>query len=176
MSATSEEFDFDDDKLQSAEESEGLPDAIELLQGEHDEVKQMFEDYESMLDERSPDEDREALAREICTALTIHATIEEEILYPAAREVMDSPRTVDNALVEHATARALIEEIEGMRASDPLFDAKVTVLGDHVRHHIEEEEEDLLPQLAESSLDLDDLGAQLAERKDDLMARMADDL
>ncbi len=153
----------DDDTL-------GSQDAIDLLQADHDEVKQLFEDYESLIDDDAPDADREALAREICDALTVHTTMEEELLYPAAREALDSSRLVDAAAIEHASAKSLIAEIESMSASDALFDARVTVLGEYVKHHIDEEEEELLPQLADAGVDLEALGAQLAQRRQELLA------
>ncbi|MCY7314384.1 MAG: hemerythrin domain-containing protein [Rubrivivax sp.] len=170
MTPTQGELDIDDDDDEAMEA--GTTDALDLLQADHDEVQQLFEDYESLLDDEAPEADREALARQICALLTVHATLEEELLYPAARDGLDSSRLVDAATIEHATARALINEIESMQASDALFDARVTVLGEYVRHHVEEEEEELLPQLAQAGVDMDELGAQLAARKEELMAEM----
>ncbi len=170
--ATQNDLDEDDELL---DEDAGSLDAIELLQADHDEVKQMFDEYAGMLDDEAPDDEREELAAQICTALTVHTTIEEEILYPAARTALDSPRLVDEAAVEHASAKALIAEIESMKPSEPLYDAKVTVLGEYVRHHIDEEEDELLPQLADAGLDLDELGEQLAERKRELRAELGVD-
>lgn len=166
MNADSNDTEIDDDD----DDSTGGQDAIDLLQADHDEVKQLFEDYETLIDDEAPDADREALAREICSVLTVHSTIEEELLYPAARDALDSPRLVDAAAIEHASAKNLIAEIEAMSAGDALFDARVTVLGEYVKHHIEEEEEELLPQLADAGVDLEELGAQLAERKQELLA------
>ena len=143
-------------------------DAIDLLQAHHDEIRQLFEDYESLLDENAPRADRQNLAAEICAALTLHAALEDELLYPAARAALDNPRVLDAALVEHAVARGLVAEIEGLEATDELFDARVTVLGEYVLHHIEEEEEELLPQLYDTPLDLTKLGRQMADRKEEL--------
>jgi len=145
-----------------------IVDAIDLLQSHHDEIRQLFEDYESLLDENAPAADRQNLAAEICTALNLHAALEQELLYPAAREALDSPRVLDAALVEHAVARGLVAEIESLEASDELFDARVTVLGEYVLHHIEEEEEELLPQLYDTPLDLTELGRQMANRREEL--------
>lgn len=143
-------------------------DAIDLLQSHHDEIRQLFEDYELLLDENAPRADRQNLALEICAALTLHAALEEELLYPAARAALDNPRVLDAALVEHAVARGLVAEIEGLEATDELFDARVTVLGEYVLHHIEEEEEELLPQLYDTPLDLTKLGQQMADRREEL--------
>ena len=110
------------------------------------------------------------LAAEICLALTVHAKIEEEIFYPAARAAIKSADLLNEAEVEHATAKKLITELQKMKASDKLFDAKITVLGEYIDHHVEEEESELFREVGKSDLDLKALGAQLAERKVALMA------
>ena len=149
-----------------------MPDAIDLLQADHDEVRQMFDDYETLLDDEAPEAEREELAWQICAMLNVHSTIEEELLYPAAREVLEGSRLIDVASIEHSVARALIAEIEEMSASDALFDARVTVLGEYMRHHIEEEEEELLPQMVQAGVDMQALGAQLAGRKQEMLAEL----
>jgi hemerythrin superfamily protein len=142
-------------------------DAIKLLQDDHKEVKGYFDQYEGLED----DAEKQALADKICLALTVHAQIEEEIYYPAAREAIDDDDLLDEAEVEHASAKQLIAEIQAMKAGDRLFDAKVTVLGEYIAHHVEEEEQEMFPESRESELDLKALGAQLAARKADLMAQ-----
>ncbi len=158
------EMGYDDDGDEAGQ------DAVDLLQADHEEVRQLFEDYEALVDDDAPMDDREELAWQICAALSVHATLEEEILYPVLRESLPSSRGVDEAAVEHAMAKVLIAEIEARSASDALFDARVAVLGEYVKHHVDEEEEVLLPQLVEAGVDLLALGAQLAERKQELMA------
>jgi len=142
-------------------------DAIKLLKDDHAEVKKWFKQYESLED----DGEKQALADQICLALTVHAQIEEEIFYPAAREAIDDDDLLDEAEVEHASAKQLIAEIQSMKAGDRLFDAKVTVLGEYVDHHVEEEEKEMFPESRDSDLDLKALGVQLAERKAELMAQ-----
>ena len=164
--------ELDDDETTADDEPGEIVDALELLKNDHDEVKQLFDDYEELADDNAPDGERQALAVRVCAMLTVHATIEEEILYPAARDALDDESLVDEATVEHASAKALIAEIESMKPSEPLYDAKVKVLGEYVRHHIDEEEEELLPQLADTDVDLDELGVQLLERKQELMLEM----
>jgi hemerythrin superfamily protein len=144
-------------------------DAIKLLKDDHKEVKTYFKQYETLED----DAEKRALADKICLALTVHAQIEEEIFYPAAREAIDDDDLLDEAEVEHASAKQLIAEIQAMKVSDRLFDAKVTVLGEYIDHHVEEEETEMFPESRESDLDLKALGAQLAERKAALMAQLA---
>lgn len=164
--------ELDDDETTADDEPGEIVDALELLKNDHDEVKQLFDDYEELADDNAPDGERQALAVRVCAMLTVHATIEEEILYPAARDALDDESLIDEATVEHASAKALIAEIESMKPSEPLYDAKVKVLGEYVRHHIDEEEEELLPQLADTDVDLDELGVQLLERKQELMLEM----
>ena len=161
------DIDGDDDDLDVA-----APDAIDLLQADHDEVQQLFEDYESLLDDEAPEAKREELAWQICALLNAHATLEDELLYPVARETLEGSRLVDVAAIEHATARSLIAEIEDMQASDALFDARVTVLGEYVRHHVEEEEEELLPQLVQAGVDMAELGERLSRRKAELLSEL----
>jgi len=142
-------------------------DAIKLLKDDHKEVKSYFKQYESLED----DTEKQDLANKICLALTVHAQIEEEIYYPATREAIDDDDLLDEAEVEHASAKQLIAEIQTMKAGDRLFDAKVTVLGEYIDHHVEEEESEMFPESRDSDLDLKALGAQLGQRKAELMAQ-----
>lgn len=142
-------------------------DAIKLLRDDHREVKNWFKEYEKLEDEAK----REALARKICAALTVHARIEEEIFYPALRESIEDQDLLDEAAVEHASAKQLIAEIESMSPDEELFDAKVKVLGEYVMHHVQEEEQEMFPEARESDVDLRALGAQLSKRKAELMKK-----
>lgn len=142
-------------------------DAIKLLKDDHKEVQDFFKQYEALEDV----DEKQALADRICLALTVHAQIEEEIFYPATREAIDDDDLLDEAEVEHASAKQLIAEIRAMRAGDRLFDAKVTVLGEYIAHHVEEEEGQMFPESRDSALDLGKLGEMLAARKAELMAQ-----
>ncbi|WP_298285168.1 hemerythrin domain-containing protein [Novosphingobium sp.] len=142
-------------------------DAIKLLKDDHKEVKGYFKQYETLED----DAEKQALADKICLALTVHAQIEEEIFYPATREAIDDDDLLDEAEVEHASAKQLIAEIQAMKAGDRLFDAKVTVLGEYIDHHVKEEEGEMFPESRDGDLDLKQLGEQLAARKAELMAQ-----
>ena len=144
--------------------------AIDLLEEDHRLVEGFFEEYEKL--EAAPE--KEQLGLKICLALQIHAQIEEEIFYPAAREAIEKAELIDEAIVEHAAAKQLIAEIEGMDASDEPYDAKIKVLGEQVSHHIEEEEDELFPQVKSSELDLVALGKKMAERKATLFQQVAD--
>ncbi len=140
-------------------------DAIKLLKDDHREVKKWFKDYEKL----EEDSEKQELAQKICLALTVHTRIEEEIFYPAARGGIDDDDLLDEAEVEHASAKALIEQILSMKPGDDLYDAKVTVLGEYVEHHVEEEESEMFPECRDADLDLKGLGAQMAKRKAELM-------
>ncbi len=143
-------------------------DAIKLLKDDHREVKGWFADF----DKTDDDAKKQELADKICKALTVHAQIEEEIFYPAAYDALDEEGDdmLDEAEVEHASAKELIAQIEASKVGEPLFDAKVTVLGEYINHHVEEEESELFPECRASDMDLKALGLQLAERKAELMA------
>ena len=104
-------------------------------------------------------------------ALTVHAQIEKEIFYPAVYAALDHYDMLDEAEVEHASAKALIAEIQAGSAGDPLFDARVTVLGEYIRHHVKEEETEMFPECRSSKMDLQVLGEEMAKRKEQLMAR-----
>src|SRR5690606_9261313 len=95
-----------------------------------------------------------------------------EIFYPALREVLEEQDLLDEAEVEHATAKDLITQLEGMDADEPLYDAKVTVLGEYINHHVKEEEGEMFKQAKSAKVDLSELGEELATRKEELKAEM----
>jgi hemerythrin-like domain-containing protein len=142
-------------------------DAVALLKSEHDQVNRLFDEFERATKSRGANASgRKAdLAAEICRQLTIHATIEEEIFYPAAGDAVKDGELVPEATVEHQSAKELIARIERMDADDELFDATVTVLGEYIRHHVKEEQNELFPQAKRAGLDLVSMGEQLRERR-----------
>ena len=146
--------------------AEGV-DAITLLTEDHENVAQMFEQYEALGDRAHAS--KKKLATQICTELTKHATAEEEIFYPAVRAAgKDKEDLIDEATVEHASAKDLIAQILEMEPTEELFDAKVKVLGELIEHHVKEEEEEMFPKARKAGLDMQLLGAQIAERKAEL--------
>lgn len=145
-------------------------DALQLLRADHKEVQALFDQFEKA---RSDDK-KSQLAQQICKELTVHARIEEELFYPAARDVLRSQDLLDEAEVEHASAKALIAQIEASNPGDPLFEARVLVLGEYIRHHVKEEQNELFPKVKESRLDTKALGAALAARKAELLGEEAD--
>jgi len=146
-------------------------DALALLTADHNEARAIFKKFDE-LGERSY-ASKKKLATEVCNALTVHATIEEEIFYPALRtqgkELQD---LLDEAEVEHAGAKDLIAQIEAMDPEDDLYDAKVKVLGEQIDHHATEEEDEMFPKARKTKLDLVAIGEQLQARKEELMAAM----
>ena len=147
-------------------------DAIKMLMADHKEVSARFDQYRKMCEDVASDDEKQALAQEICAMLTVHTTIEEEMFYPAARDVIEEAHLVDEALVEHASAKDLIAQIEGSSPDEELYDAKVEVLGEYVKHHVKEEESELFPQAKKAKLDVEELGARMMKRKHELMAEV----
>ncbi|MDQ2995038.1 MAG: hemerythrin domain-containing protein [Pseudomonadota bacterium] len=141
-------------------------DAIKLLKADHKAVAALFAKFETG---RLTPAKKRKLADEICNALKVHTQIEEEILYPEARKVLKKAdmKIVDEAYVEHGSIKELIEAIEN-HENDELFDAEVHVMGEWVKHHVKEEEKEFFPKLKTSKMDLEKIGAQLAERKAEL--------
>lgn len=144
-----------------------LGSAIGLLKQDHREVEDYFEEYEDLEDDHA----KAALAEKICSALKVHTQIEEEMFYPAARKATGDEDLLNKSLVEHAGAKHLIAEIEAMQVGDDLYDAKITVLGEQIKHHVKEEEEELFPEVESSDMDVSGLGARMATRKEELMAK-----
>lgn len=146
-------------------------DAVALLKEDHKKVKKMFKDFEK-LKEKGSDEEKAALVSQICMELTVHTQIEEEIFYPAFRKTKDAEDMVDEAVVEHASAKDLVRQLQTMQPSDELYDAKVTVLGEYIEHHVEEEEKEMFKKAKRAKLDLAALGKKLANRKKALMKEL----
>jgi hemerythrin superfamily protein len=142
-------------------------DALELLKEDHHRVTQMFDEFEKMKDDED-DEAMQLLVELACAELTVHARIEEEIFYPAVRETLEETDLLDEAEVEHACAKQLITELSAMQPGDDLYEAKFTVLGEYMKHHIQEEEKELFPKVKKAKMDLDTLGDELRQRKMDL--------
>ena len=155
--------------------SRGEKDACDLLDADHRAVKKMFKEYEELTGSRarSAGQKKLELARQICHELTVHAQLEEELFYPALREVLKETDIVAEAEVEHQTAKDLIAQIEGMAEADEMFDAKVTVLGEYIDHHVKEERGEIFPKArAARKLDLVAMRDEMMTRKEELMGEM----
>jgi len=144
-------------------------DAIQLLRQDHDEVRKMFEEFESA------DEDRKfELAAEICQALTVHSTIEEEIFYPQVREAIDAEDMMTEAEIEHTSVKQLIERVQAGEVDEVQLTAMIKVMGEYVNHHVNEEQRKMFPRVRRAELDLEALGRELLERKTELQAELQD--
>jgi hemerythrin superfamily protein len=144
--------------------------ATALLRADHKLVNELFDEYENA---KSISQKR-TLVQQICEELTVHAQIEEEIFYPAAKKALKDHELVPEATVEHQTLKYLIAQLLDENISDDkeLYDAKVKVLSEYVKHHVKEEQNELFPKVKESKLDLIELGAQLQQRKEELKAAL----
>jgi len=144
------------------------PDGVALLKADHRAVEKLFGQFE-----KARDADRKkALAEKICLELRIHMQVEEEIFYPTSREFLKDEDIVDEAVVEHAAARDLMDEIEAMSPADDLYDAKMTVLQEQIEHHVEEEETEYFPKVKKTEMDVKAAGARMAARKDVLRGQL----
>jgi hemerythrin-like domain-containing protein len=146
--------------------------AIDLLQADHEKVKKAFKEFEKM--DRADTETCRELVTSVCADLQVHTTLEEEIFYPALREAIEDEDIMNEAAVEHETAKMLIEQLENMEPDDPNYVATFTVLGEYVMHHVKEEEDEMFPQAKKAKeLDLEGLGEQMRARKEELTAETA---
>ena len=147
--------------------SRALPKLLKDLKADHARVKKAYQEFKKLDVDENPDE-CEALVRQVLSELTVHATLEEEILYPAAREVLDEDDLLDEALVEHESAHALIDQLSSMGPEDDMYAARFTVLCEYVMHHVKEEEDEMFPKLAKADLDWEGLDSLMQARRADL--------
>jgi hemerythrin superfamily protein len=140
--------------------------ATALLRADHKLVSSLFEQYESAKSATK----KKALVAQICQELTVHAQIEEEIFYPQVKAVLKDKELIPEAIVEHATLKDLIAQIEDKEPDGEIYDAKVKVLSEYVKHHVKEEQNEMFPKVKSSKLDLFALGEQLLQRKEELLS------
>ncbi len=144
-------------------------DAVALLKADHRTVEELFSKFEKA----SGQDRKQKIAEEICLELSVHATIEEEIFYPACEGKVEED-LLKEAYVEHDGAKVLMTEIMAGGPDDEYYDAKVKVLQEQIEHHVEEEEmrmEGLFSQARKAGIDMDALGVELANRKQELKAK-----
>ena len=153
--------------LKKAQPAVAPKDAIALLRADHKHVSDLFAEYEKA---RSPAKKME-LVKNICAELTVHAQVEEEIFYPAVKAALKDKKLVPEAIVEQATMKELIGQIQGNQPDGEMFDAKVKVLSEYVKHHVKEEQTEMFPKAKATKLDMLALGAQMAARKSELMVQ-----
>ena len=146
-------------------------DAIAMLKADHAKVKKMFKQFEQLHESEDADE-AELVAHQICTELKIHTSVEEEIFYPAVRAAIDEEDLMDEADVEHQSAKDLIEQIESEGPSGDKYAAKVMVLGEYINHHVAEEQNEMFPKAKRAKLDMNELGERILARKQELKAEI----
>ena len=153
-------------KKLASETAPKAKEAIALLRADHKMVDDLFKEYEKT---RSNIRKRQLVAT-ICRELSVHAQIEEEIFYPAVKDAIKDKELIPEATVEHATLKDLIAQVEGIEPDGEMFDAKIKVMSEYVKHHVKEEQNEMFPKAKEAKLDLVELGAKLAVRKAELLA------
>ncbi len=141
-------------------------DATTMLRADHTLVSGLFEKYEKT----HTTTEKKRLVELICNELSVHAQVEEEIFYPAVKAALKDKLLVPEAMVEHASLKALIAEVEGVEPDGEMFDAKIKVLGEYVKHHVKEEQNEMFPKAKSTDIDMNELGALIADRKDELIA------
>lgn len=140
--------------------------ATAILRADHKLVNDLFDQFEAT---RSASKKAKIVAQ-ICTELTIHAQVEEEIFYPAVKTALRDKELVPEATVEHATLKDLIAQVEGVEPDGEMYDAKVKVMGEYVKHHVKEEQNEMFPKAKGTKLDMNELGAKILARKRELLS------
>lgn len=141
---------------------------IEMLKADHRKAKKAFEDFER-LDPEQDAEQCEAIVAQTCSELMLHMRLEEDCFYPATREAIDDTDQMDEAELEHASAKSLIQQLRDMSPEDDKWAARFTVLGEYINHHVKEEETGMFPEVSKKKLDWADLLQQMRSRRQVLM-------
>jgi hemerythrin superfamily protein len=143
-------------------------DALGVLRDHHQEIDALFKEFESAEDEKT----RQHCVEKACRELVIHAQIEDDLFYPAVRAELADQEVMDEAEVEHTIVKQLIAELGAMKRSDPLYRARFTVLGEYVRHHVREEENEMFPKVKDTKIDLQALGDEMADMRQELSRKL----
>ena len=141
-------------------------DAIAMLKADHKKVSTLFAEFEKARTSAT----KKKLVSTICTELSVHARVEEEVFYPAVKAALKDKELIPEAVVEQATMKDLIRQIKDVEPDGEMYDAKVKVLAEYVKHHVKEEHTEMFPKAAKTRLDMKALGAQMAARKSELLA------
>jgi hemerythrin superfamily protein len=144
-------------------------DAVTMLKADHKKVSGLFAEFEKARASTR----KKALVSQICSELTVHTQLEEEIFYPAAKAALRDHELVPEATVEHATVKDLIAQVKGIEPNGEEYDAKIKVLSEYVKHHVKEEHTEMFPKAKGTKLDMLALGARMAARKEELLASSA---
>ena len=152
------------DTSASNSKSNGKQEATALLKADHKLVEQLFDDYE----QSNTKSQKKQIVEQICKELSIQAQVEEEIFYPAVQKALKDHELVPEAIVEHSTLKDLIDAVKGVEPDGDMYDAKIKVMCEYVKHHVKEEENEMFVEAKSTSLDMVKLGALMSERKTQL--------
>jgi hemerythrin superfamily protein len=150
----------------SSTESTRRQKATALLRADHKHVDELFKQFEKAKE----DSEKEQIVAEICTELSVHAEVEEELFYPTVKAALDDHELVPEAIVEHQALKDLIAQVKDAEPDGEMYDAKVKVLGEYVKHHVKEEQDEMFPKAEKSDVDMLDLGERIKARKEELLA------
>ena len=153
-------------KTSRASSTSSGQDAIALLRADHKRVSDLYEQYEST---RSAAK-KKTIVASICLELSVHAQVEEEIFYPAVKAALKDKELIPEAQVEHASLKELIAQVKDKEPDGEMFDAKIKVMSEYTKHHVKEEQNEMFPKAKNTRLDMKELGARIAARKEELMA------
>ena len=153
-------------KTSRASSTSSGQDAIGLLRADHKRVSDLYEQYEST---RSAAK-KKTIVASICLELSVHAQVEEEIFYPAVKAALKDKELIPEAQVEHASLKELIAQVKDKEPDGEMFDAKIKVMSEYTKHHVKEEQNEMFPKAKNTRLDMKELGARIAARKEELMA------
>jgi hemerythrin-like domain-containing protein len=150
--------------------SKARNEVLDMLREDHKKAKKAFTEFERL--DKDDEEDAERcnqIIEQTCKELEVHATLEEEVFYPAVREAIREPDLVDEAEVEHMTAKMLIGQLQEGQLDEEKQTATFTVLGEYIKHHIREEENEMFEMLERTKIDWDGLQQQMQQRRAELM-------
>lgn len=154
-------------KKAPAKKSLAPTEAIAMLRADHKKVSSLFDAFEKTKSAAR----KKKIVSEICLELTVHTTLEEELFYPAVKAALKDHELIPEANVEHGSVKDLIAQVRDVEPGGEMYDARVRVMGEFVKHHVKEEQNEMFPKAKKTNLDLIALGAQMAARKADLMAQ-----
>ncbi|MDQ2736204.1 MAG: hemerythrin domain-containing protein [Pseudomonadota bacterium] len=140
--------------------------ATAMLRADHKKVSALFDEFEKTRSAKR----KKLIVSQICTELTVHTRIEEEIFYPAVKAALKDHELVPEANVEHQSVKDLIAQVKDVEPDGEVYDARVKVMGEFVKHHVKEEQNEMFPRAKKTKLDMMALGVQMATRKAELLA------
>ncbi len=140
--------------------------ATAMLRADHKKVSALFDEFEKTRSAKR----KKLIVSQICTELTVHTQIEEEIFYPAVKAALKDHELVPEANVEHQSVKDLIAQVKDVEPDGEVYDARVKVMGEFVKHHVKEEQNEMFPRAKKTKLDMMALGEQMATRKAELLS------